>query len=72
MGLYDDTLNVLKNYMGPAAQKFLDRQIERLAIPKDNIGPHIGDLAGACKTSAALLLDDAKAAEIEQKIRTLA
>jgi hypothetical protein len=69
MAAYEDALNALRTYLGPAAQKFLDRQVDRLGVPKEDLAAHMGDLAESCRSSAALVLDEAKAAEIEQKLR---
>ena len=73
MALYDDVVNVAKQYLGPAAQKFVDRQIKgHLAVDKSQLGPeHLEELAKWCYTSGKLLMDDAKAQEFSQKVKAL-
>lgn len=73
MGLYDDVVNLAKTYMGPAAQKFVDRQIKgHLAVDKSQLErDHLDELARWCYTSGKLLMDEGKAQEFSQKVKAL-
>ena len=74
MALYDDTAAVAKVYMGPAAGKFIDKQIKTLGIdPPSSLGAqHITDLANACLNAGKMLLGDDKAKEFSDKVKALA
>ena len=73
MGLYDDVVNLAKTYMGPAAGKFVDRQIKgHLDVDKAQLGTgHLDELAKWCYTSGKLLMDEGKAKEFSDKVKTL-
>jgi hypothetical protein len=74
MALYDDVLAVSREYLGPAAERFLSRQIsERLDLPskEDLAAHHMEELAKWCQSSGSLYLDDAKAAEYASKVKRL-
>lgn len=73
MALYDDVVNIAKQYLGPAAQKFVDRQISgHLSVDKSQLtAAHMEELAKWCYTSGKLLMDDAKAQEFSRKIKAL-
>lgn len=73
MGLYDDVVNLAKTYMGPAAQKFVDRQIKgHLEVDKAQLdSSHLEELAKWCYTSGKLLMDEGKAQDFSQKVKAL-
>jgi hypothetical protein len=74
MALYDDVLAVSREYLGPAAQRFLDRQIsDRLDLVKkeDLALRHLDELAKWCQSSGALYLADGKAAEYAARLTAL-
>ena len=73
MALYDDALNVARHYLGPAAEKFMTRQIERVPNAEtQNLGPqHLGDLARWCFSSGKLIMGDSKAKEFSEKVQAL-
>lgn len=74
MALYDDVVELAKTYMGPAAKKFVDRQISgHLDVEASQLaGSHLGELAKWCYTSGKLLMDDGKATEFSEKVKALA
>ena len=73
MTMYDEALRVCKDYMGPTAARFLDRQINsHLGIePHQLSGYHIEELANWCYTSGKLLMREERAKEFSQKVRAL-
>ena len=72
MPLYNDVLTVAKAYMGPAAGRFMDRQLSALGIEQTLLGPQdLEALGGRCYTSGKLLMDDSKAREFSEKIKKL-
>ncbi len=74
MALYDDVVNLAKTYMGPASQKFVDRQISGHLNITDGTqltAGHLDVLAKWCYTSGKLLMDDAKAQELSSKVKAL-
>lgn len=73
MGLYESAVSTAKVYLGPAAQKFVDRQIStHLNIKGSELGPqHLEELAKWCYTSGKLVIPEQKAKEMSEKIRTL-
>ena len=76
MALYDDVVNLAKEYMGPAAKKFVDRQIsghlDGVSDGSQLTKAHLGELAKWFYTSGKLLMDDAKAQELSNKVKALA
>ncbi len=73
MALYDDVVDVTKQYMGPAAQKFIDRQLTRhLNIEISALdASFLDELAKYCYSSGKLLMDDGKAQELSKKVKSL-
>jgi len=74
MALYDDVVGLAKTYMGPAAKKFVDRQISgHLDIGDGSqlAAGHLDELAKWCLTSGKLLMDEAKAQEFSDKVKAL-
>lgn len=73
MALYDDVVNLAKAYLGPAAQKFVDRQIKgHLDTDKSQLDKsHLDELAKWCYTSGKLLMDEGKAREFSEKVKAL-
>ena len=70
MALYDNVVDVAKPYLGPAAGKFISRQISgHLKLDDAQLGPqHLEELAKWVKSSGSMLMDDAKASELAEKI----
>ena len=73
MTLYDDVLNVAKDYMGPTAERFVNRQLNRyLDIePHQLTEQHLKELAKWCCTSGKLVMRDKWAQEFSSKIEAL-
>lgn len=74
MALYDDVVGLAKTYMGPAAKKFVDRQISgHLDIGDGSqlAASHVDELAKWCFTSGKLLMGEAKAQEFNDKVKAL-
>ena len=75
MALYDDVVGLAKTYMGPAAKKFVDRQIsghlDGIADGSQLAAGHLDELAKWCFTSGKLLMDEAKAQEFSDKVKGL-
>jgi hypothetical protein len=73
MAVYDDLIAISKNYLGPAAAKFVDRQIiGHLGIDSSQLtSSHMEDLAKWCYISGKLLMDEAEAKEYSEKIKGL-
>lgn len=74
MALYDNVVDLSKTYFGPAAKKFVDRQMSKhLKIESSELTPsHLDELAKWCYTSGKLMIEDAKAQELSAKIKALA
>ena len=73
MALYDEVLNVARPYLGPAAERFLTRQIEQhLDTNAQGLGrQHLDELAKWCLNSGKLVMDESKASDLGQKIKAL-
>ncbi len=73
MALYDDALNVARHYLGPAAEKFMTRQIDRIAnADTQNLGrQHLDELAKWCLSSGKLIMGDSKALDFSEKVQAL-
>ncbi len=72
MATYEEAVKVAKEFVGPAGQKFIDRQIKGIGIsPADVTSANMEELAKRCLSSGAVLVGDDKAAEFSNKIKTL-
>ena len=73
MALFDSALEVAKQYMGPAAEKFMNRQIkEHLGIEPANLtADKLPELATWCISSGKLVMGEDKAKEFAGKIKAL-
>ena len=73
MALYDEVIDVARNYLGPAAPKFVKRQIRaHLEIEGSQLTySDLDELAEWCYTSSKVLMDDVKAREFSDHIRSL-
>ena len=71
--IYDDVLNVARHYLGPAAEKFVIRQIDRLPdTDTQSLGrQHLDELARWCLSSGKLIMGDSKATDFSQKVKAL-
>ena len=73
MTLYDDVLTIAQFYLGPAAKRFMTRQITgHLNTTTENLAPqHLDELAKWCYVSSKLVIDETKAQEFSQKVKAL-
>ena len=73
MALCDDVINVAKTYMGPAADRFVSRQVsQHLDITVETLSnQHLPELAKWIFISGKLLMDEAKAQEFSDKVKGL-
>jgi len=71
--LYQQVINLSKDYLGPAAQRFIDRQVtQHLKKELGSLTPSdLGDLAKWINVSAGLLIDKSKAQELSDKVKNL-
>ena len=71
MTVYEQALKVASQYLGPAAEKFLQRQIKshlNLASSQALSAQSLPELAKWCGISGALVMDKAKAEEFSKRI----
>ena len=73
MALYDDVVKIAKEYVGPAGQKFVDRQISgHLGVsPSEINSENMAELAKWCLSSGKMLIGDDKAKEFSEKVKAL-
>ncbi len=73
MALYDDAVKLAKEHIGPAGQKFIDRQISsHLNIEPAQLGlGNLEELAKWCLSSGKMLIGDDEAAKFSEKIKGL-
>ena len=71
--LGEQVLGVAKEYLGPAAQQFLSRELRALGCSADNITPeHVATLAVRARVSAARIMDDDRATDFGEAVARLA
>ncbi len=73
MPLYNDVITLARPYLGPAAEKFLSRQIsQHLSVTADQFAvQHLEELSKWCLTSCKPLMAETKAQEFSQKVKSL-
>ena len=73
MALYDDVIDLAKVYLGPAARKFVDRQIKgHLDMDGSQlVHEDLEELAKWCYTSSKILMNDMKAREFSDRVKAL-
>ena len=70
--LAERVLGVAKEYLGPASQQFLSRELRALGCTADTItSQHVGALAGRARASALRIMDEARAAEFAEQLSAL-
>jgi hypothetical protein len=74
MSLYDDVVTIAKEYIGPAGQKFIDRQLEsHLNLkPADLNKTNLFELSKWCFASGRLIIDAEEARSFQGRINALA
>lgn len=69
MSVYDEVIGVTKRYMGPAAEKFIERQCKLMKTdPSKLASDHMEQLAWLSKNAAGVYMDVARAEEMAQQI----
>ncbi len=73
MALYDEVVDLARIYLGPAAKRFVDRQIKgHLEIESDRLTlSDLDELATWCYTSSKILMNDMKAREFSDRVKAL-
>lgn len=74
MALYDNVLSLCKNYFGPGAEKFITRQITvhlNMESPEHLSEQHLEELAKWCFISGKLMIAEADAQELSERIKAL-
>ena len=68
--IYLKAVEVARSYLGPSAERFINRQIEQhlLLKPEDLAKNNLSDLAKWVKISSALITDQKTAEDFEKKI----
>ena len=73
VSLYDDVVELAKPYLGPAAERFVSRQITgHLSIEESQLTrQHLEELAKWCYVSGKLIIPDDRARELSGKVKSL-
>lgn len=73
MALYDDILNIAKEYMGPAAENFLIRRYTsiRIKTPQDLKKEDLDILATAIQATAKLYMSQDQVAKFKKAVLAL-
>jgi hypothetical protein len=73
MTLYDEVLDVARDYLGAAAQKFVNIQIKkRLKMePYQLTAQHLEELAKWCYASGQLVMRHERAEEFSKRVQAL-
>src|SRR5256885_8629278 len=70
--LGEQVLQVAKQYLGPAAQQFLSKELRALECTADTITPwHLPALSERARTSAARIMDGERADEFARRVAGL-
>ena len=73
MALFETVVSTATPYLGPAAEKFIKRQISgHLSVDESQLGPqHLEELSNWCYTSGKLIMPDDQAKEFAAKVKAL-
>jgi len=73
MSLYDDVVAIAKPYLGPAAERFVSRQLKgHLDIEGSQLSSHhLEELAKWCLVSGKLIMSEDQAQEFSRKVQGL-
>ena len=73
MSLHDDAVKVAKIYMGPAAEKFINRQISSHLnkTASELTGADLEELAKWCYVSGRLVMPEDRAKEFGQAVKAI-
>lgn len=70
--LAERVLGVAKEYLGPASQQFLSRELRALGCTADTLtASHVAALSGRARASAVRIMDEARAAEFAEQLAAL-
>ena len=70
--LGEQVLRVAKEYLGPAAQQFLSKELRALDCTADSIAAvHLPALAERSRIAAARIMDERRASEFAQRVSGL-
>jgi hypothetical protein len=71
--MYDDVLEVAKMYMGPAAQRFMSRQVTvHLGVQEAQLEvKHVEELGELCYKNSRMFMPEDKALQFGEKIKLL-
>ncbi len=69
MSIYSDVVGVSRVYLGPATEKFLERQCRFLKVAPDALTKaDLTKLAWLCKNAAEVVMDAAQAEKLSKSI----
>ncbi len=73
MPLFNDVIELARPYLGPAAEKFVSRQVSgHLDVSSDQLtGRHLEELSKWCFISGKLIMPEAKAEEFSRRVKLL-
>jgi len=73
MSLYDEVLNIAKEYMGPAAENFMSRRIRSIRVnePGDLKKEDLYNLATAVQATGKIYLSETQVIKFKQDILAL-
>ena len=73
MALYDDVVEIAKEYIGPAGQQFIDRQLSTHLnlTPAELNTSNLFELSKWCFTSGRLIIDAEEAKSFQGRINAL-
>jgi hypothetical protein len=73
VSLYNDVVELAKPYLGPAAERFIGRQISgHLNIEESQLAAqHLEELARWCYVSGKLIMGEDEAQEFSNKVKAL-
>ncbi len=73
MALYEQVVDLARVYLGPAGKKFVDRQIKaHLEMDGSQLTfADIDELATWCYTSSKILMNEGKAREFSERVKSL-
>jgi hypothetical protein len=73
MALYDDVLNIAREYIGPAAENFITRKMTAIRVvdSKDLSKEHLDNLALSIQATAKIYMSEDQAVKFRQDILAL-
>ncbi len=72
MSVYSDVVAISKPFLGPATEKFLERQCRYLKVAPDALAKqHLKQLSWLSKNAASCIMSEAQASQLSAKIENL-